>query len=69
MQAGAYEKVIAIKLVSSLKRHLSEDSSRDSPFLRGVSAAESRRRSSGGNGYRIGADEGHVHIYIVKVSI
>jgi hypothetical protein len=41
MQAGAYEKVIATKLLSSLKRHLSEDSSRDSPFLRGVSAAES----------------------------
>ena len=69
MQAGAYEKVIAIKLVSSLKRHLSEDSSRDSPFLRGVSAAESRRPSSGGNGDAVGADERDIHVYVVKVLI
>ena len=56
MQAGAYEKVIAIKLVSSLKRHSSRDSSRDSPLIRGVSAAESRRPSSGGNGDGISAN-------------
>jgi hypothetical protein len=42
MRAGAYELLIAIKLISALKRHSSCDSSRDSPFIRGgVSAAES----------------------------
>jgi hypothetical protein len=48
LQAGAYEDTITIKLISSLKRHLSRDSSRDCPLLRGVSAAESKRPSSGG---------------------
>ncbi len=62
MRAGAYESRIAMKLISLLKRHLSRDSSRDSPLLRGVSAAESKRRSSGGNGDRIGAHERDVHV-------
>ena len=67
MQAGAYETAIATKLNSFLKRHSSCHSSRDSPLLRGVSAAESRRRSSGGNGDGIGADERDIHVYVVKV--
>jgi hypothetical protein len=70
MRAGAYEELIAIKLISLLKRHSSCDSSRDSFFLMGgVSAAESRRPSSGGHSDGIGADERDIHIYIVKVLI
>ena len=58
MRAGAYEAVIAIKLISFLKRHLlSCDSSRDSPFfMGGVSVAESRQPSSGGDGDGICTD-------------
>jgi|GEM_PF-7121047 len=68
MRAGAY--AIATKLISFLKRHSSCDSSRYSPIEKGgVSTAESRRPSSGGNGDGIGADERDIHVYVVKVAI